>query len=169
MVKVLGDPAVREVGRLRVDVAAGPIARMFAAEEWQRPENAGGGAVFAGRVTKVVENVEVEPDPADRPLGLFNLDAHIHDTGSGYPVPYLRVRADVTRDGAPVLTGLPLLPVARPSKGAAGLHYGNNVALDPHGVYQVMVQLAPSALTGTERPALLEFALDFDRGDGARA
>lgn len=157
---VSGTPKERTVGRLRVDVAAGPVARMFAAEDWQRPENAGGGAVFAGRAGEVVENVDQEPDRAHPPDGLFNLDAHIYDSASGHPVPYLDVRVDVTRDGGPVLTDLPLVPVARPSTGASGLHYGNNVAMDPTGVYRVVVRVVAGALTGTDA---MEFTLDFDR------
>jgi hypothetical protein len=166
---VSGSPEARTAGRLRVDVAVGPIARMFAAEDWREPNNAGGGAVFAGRVGEVVENVAAEPDPADPPAGLFNLDAHIHDIDAGHPVPYLDVTVDVVRlDGTgddgdrPVFTGLPLVPVARPHKGTAGLHYGNNVALEARGSYRVRVQVAASALTGTDEPASLDFVLDFD-------
>lgn len=159
---VSGSPEARTVVRLRVDVAVGPIARMFAAEDWQQPANAGGGAVFAGRAGEVVENVAAEPDPADTPAGLFNLDAHIYDTDTGHPVPYLDVAVDLTRvDGAAVFTGLGLVPVARPRKGTAGLHYGNNVALDPRGSYRVRVHVAPSALTGTDQPASLDFGLDL--------
>lgn len=102
---VSGSPEARTVGRLRVDVAVGPIARMFAAEDWQRPANVGGGAA--------------------------------------------------------VFTGLGLVPVARPRKGTTGLHYGNNVTLDPGGSYRVRVRLAPSALTGTDEPVSLEFGLDL--------
>lgn len=158
---VAGMPAERIVGRLRVDVAVGPIARMFPAEDWQRAENARGGAVFAERAGEVLENVDREPGPGG-PTGLFNLDAHIHDVGSGHPVPYLRVTATVRRGGDPMLTEVPLVPVARPHKGLAGLHYGNNVALDPSGVYQVTVWIAPSPLIGAESFPELEFSLDFE-------
>jgi hypothetical protein len=162
-------PAERAVGRLRVDVAVGPIARMSAAEDWLRAENAGGGAVFAGRAGEVIENVDREPGPDGGPAGLFNLDAHIHDVASGHPVPYLQVTATVRRGGDSVLSAVPLVPVARPHKGVAGLHYGNNVALDPAGAYQVTVRIEPSALTGTDAVQELEFGIDFDaagRGDG---
>jgi hypothetical protein len=151
----------RVIGRVRVNVAIGPIARMFAAETWQEPGNRSGGAVFADRSSELVENVDLEPDPSDLPSGLFNLDAHIYDVDSGHPVPYLDVRVDVSRDGVSVLREVPLLPVARPHKGVAGLHYGNNVALVPSGQYQVLLRLAPSALTGTEVTSVLEFTLDF--------
>ena len=74
-----GVPGEQQVGRLRVSVSLGPIARMFAAAKWRDPDNAGGGAVFAGREAAVRENVAREPDPANSPRGLFNLDVHIHD------------------------------------------------------------------------------------------
>jgi len=157
--KFVCTPPTQTVGRLTVDVAAGPIARMFAAEAWRQPTNAGGGAVFAGRVGEVVENVDHEPDPDRPPAGLFNLDAHIHDAGSGHPVPYLNVQVTVSRDDEPVFTDLPLVPVARPHKGAAGLHYGNNVRLDENGGYRVVVRLDPSALTGTTETVELTFGL----------
>ena len=67
-------PAKQRVGRVEVEVSLGPIARMFAAEEWQQPENAGGGAVFAGRAGEVRENVARE-DPASAPPDQFNFDA----------------------------------------------------------------------------------------------
>lgn len=163
---VSGSPQVRTAGRLRVDVAAGPVARMFAAEDWRLPDNAGGGAVFSGRASEVVENVASEADPTDPPAGLFNLDAHIHDAESGHPVPYLDVQVDVSAAHVPVFTGLPLVPVARLHKGTAGLHYGNNVQLDPSGSYRVRVRVVPSALTGTEEPVELDFTLDFgDAGE----
>lgn len=154
-------PAERMIGRARVDVAVGPIARMFAAEVWREPGNQGGGAVFGGRSGEVIENVEREPDASDLPAGVFNLDAHIRDADSGHPVPYLDVRVNVRRDGVQVLGEVALLPVARPPKGVAGLHYGNNVALEPAGVYQVLVRVAPSALTGAGAASVLEFTLDF--------
>ena len=160
---VKGIPAERVIGRVRLDVGLGPIARMFADEAWQEPDNHGGGAVFAGRSGEVIENVDHEPDPRESPVGVFNLDAHIHDAESGHPVPYLDVRVDVYRGGVPVLQEVPLLPVARPYKGTAGLHYGNNVALEPTGIYQVLVRLAPSALTGTDALSVLDFTLDFER------
>ena len=108
---VQGVPSELTAGRLRVDVAVGPIARMFAAEAWQRPENQGGGAVFAGRAGEVRENVDREPAADASPAGVFNFDAHVYDIESGHPVPYLDVHADVRRDGAPVLTNLALVPV----------------------------------------------------------
>lgn len=163
---VSGSPEAMTVGRLRVDVAVGPIARMFAAEDWRLPDNAGGGAVFDGRAGEVVEDVAGEPDPADPPTGRFNLDAHIHDAETGHPVPYLDVHVDVATADGPVFTGLPLVPVARPRKGTAGLHYGNNAALDPAKSYRVRVRIAPSPLTGTEESAELDFVLDFgDSGE----
>ncbi|MGH3502784.1 MAG: iron transporter [Nocardioidaceae bacterium] len=158
--KVRGVPSQRTIGHLKVDVAVGPIARMFEAATWLLPENAGGGAVFAGRAGEVRENVPAEP--ADAPPGLFNLDAHVYDAETGHPVPYLDVHIDVARDGTPVLSDLALVPVARPHKGTAGLHYGNNVALDPTGSYQVEVRIAAGALTGTETTERLGFVLDFD-------
>lgn len=166
MMHVAGMPAERMVGRLRVDVAVGPIARMFAPEDWQRAENAEGGAVFAGRAGEVLENVDREPGPGGGPAGLFNLDAHIRDVASGHPVPYLRVTATVRRGSDSVLTAVPLVPVARPHKGVAGLHYGNNVALDPTGAYQVTVRIAPSPLIGIEPVPELEFGLDFGEARG---
>ena len=42
---VWGSPETRTFGRLRVDVAVGPIARMFDAEDWQQPANAGGNGI----------------------------------------------------------------------------------------------------------------------------
>ena len=158
---VQATPTERVIGRVRLNVAIGPIARLFAAEAWRESDNHGGGGVFAGRVGEVVENVEREPDPSHPPVGLFNLDAHAHDVDSGHPVPYLDVRACVSRDGVPVLPEVPLLPVARPHKGVAGLHYGNNVRLAPSGTYRVLVRLAPSALTGTDAGNEVEFILDF--------
>ncbi len=158
--KVPGTPSERRVGRLRVDVGVGPIARMFAAEEWQQPENAGGGAVFAGRAGEVRENVATEPAPDAAPADLFNLDAQIHDVESGHPVPYLDVRATV-RQGGEVILDVPLVPVARPRRGTAGLHYGNNVRLMPSGRYEVAVTVQPSALTGTDAVEVLDFELDF--------
>lgn len=165
---VSGRPSERVIGRLRVDVAVGPIARMFPAEDWQREQNAGGGAVFAGRADEVVENVDHEPGQDAGPTGLFNLDAHIHDVDSGHPVPYLEVSVSVNHEGHSVLAGLPLVPVARPHKGVAGLHYGNNVALEPAGAYEVLLSLAPTALTGTDREETLGFVIDFDRPDTPR-
>ena len=53
---MIGSLVERKVGR--ADVAAGPVAWMFGAERWQAPENASGGAVFAGRAN------EVQPDVA---------------------------------------------------------------------------------------------------------
>ncbi|MBD2764783.1 iron transporter [Kocuria sp. cx-455] len=167
---VWGSPETRTFGRLRVDVAVGPIARMFDAEDWQQPANAGGGAVFAGRADEVVENIAAEPGPADPPADLFNLDAHIYDVDTGHPVPYLDVAVDVIRldgddDDRPEFTGLGLVPVARPRKGTAGLHYGNNVALDPEGSYRVWVHIGASALTGTDEPSSLDFTLDLGAAD----
>lgn len=121
-------PDEQRVGRLRVAVSLGPIARMFAAAKWSDPDNAGGGAIFAGSEAAVAQNVVREPDPAGPPPGLFNLDVRIHDVNSGHPVPYLDVRADLSRNGDAVPTGFEMVPVARPTKGAAGLHYGNNGA-----------------------------------------
>lgn len=142
-------PTKRVIGRVRLNVAIGPIARMFAAEAWREPDNHSGGGGFAGRLGEEVENVERETDPSTPLSGLFNLDAHIHDVDSGHPVPYLDVRAAVSQDQVPILPEVPLLPVARPHKGVAGLHHGNNVAF------------APSALTGTDAGSVVEFTLDF--------
>ena len=72
-------PGEQRAGRLTVTVSVGPVARMFAAPRWRDPHNAGGGAVFAGREEAIRENVAHEPDPADHPAGLVNLDVHIHD------------------------------------------------------------------------------------------
>lgn len=60
-------PGQQQVGRLRVAMSLGPIARMFRAAQWYDPDNAGGGAVFAGREAAVVENVAREPDQANPP------------------------------------------------------------------------------------------------------
>lgn len=155
-------PTEQRVGRLRVDVALGGIARMFPADDWRQTENTGGGAVFAGRANEVVENVARESDAERAPTGLFNLDAHVRDLDSGHPVPYLDVRVDVSRDGVDVLKDVPLVPVARPHKGTAGLHYGNNVALEPEGLYDIVVRLAPGPLTGTDTDELAQFTVDFD-------
>jgi hypothetical protein len=160
-VKLAGSPSERRLGRLRVDVGVGPIARMFPAPAWREPANATGGAVFAGRAGEVIENVAAEPQPDRAPAGLFNLDAHIHDADSGHPVPYLTVRATVRRNDGAVLD-VPLVPVARPHKGVSGLHYGNNVALEPSGRYRVAVTVEPGPLTGTETALTLDFDLDFD-------
>lgn len=51
------EPGEQQVGRMRVAVSVSPIARMFAAEKWRDPENAGGGAVFSGHECAVYENV----------------------------------------------------------------------------------------------------------------
>lgn len=162
---VSASPSFQTAGNLKVDVAAGPIARMFAAEEWLDPTNAGGGAVFAGHAKDVIENIEREFEPGNAPDGLFNLDAHIYDVASGHPVPYLDVHADVRRGSEQLFSDILLVPVARPRKGAAGLHYGNNVALDPRGRYQVTVTIAPGALSGLSEPTTLEYTLDFDHPD----
>jgi len=67
----------------------------------------------------VRKNVAREPDPANFPRGLFNLDVHIHDVDSGHPVPYLDVRADVSRNGAAVLTGLEMVLAPQGGGGTA--------------------------------------------------
>jgi hypothetical protein len=126
------------------------------------------GPVFAGREAAVRENVAREPDPANFPRGLFNLDVHIHDVDSGHPVPCLDVRSNVGRNGAAVLTGLEMVPVARPAKGVAGLQYGNNVALEEAGRYRVVVTIAPSPLTGTDGDASCEFTTDFAESKASR-
>lgn len=159
--KLAAIPAEHRLGRLRVDAGVGPIARMFPAESWRGPENTDGGAVFARRVGEVRENVAAEPGTDEAPADLFNLDAHIHDATSGHPVPYLTVRA-VVRRGGQVILDVPLVPVARPYKGAAGLHYGNNVRLTPSGRYRVAVTIEPGPLTGTRTAETLDFDLDFD-------
>lgn len=156
---VKGTPAERRIGRVRVDVGLGPIGRMFDAHNWQAPENAGGAAVFAGRATEVIENIERETGVD--PEGFFNLDAHVYDVDSGHPVPYLEVSATVTRNGVAVLSDVPLVPVARTSKGVAGLHYGNNVALEPTGTYHVAVRIAPGPISGTDLEEQLDYDLDF--------
>lgn len=163
---VRGVPDQARLGRVRVDVAVGPIARMFPAEEWQRPENQGGGAVFSGRAGEVRENVDREPSAEASPAGVFNFDAHIYDIDSGHPVPYLDVHVDVRRDGVPVLSDLALVPVARPAKGVAGLHYGNNVILDAVGTYQVTIRVGASPLAGLDQVAVVEFSLDFETPAG---
>lgn len=160
-------PVEQTVGRLCVDIALGRIARMYAAEDWQQSQNAGGGAVFAGRAGEVLENVDSEPAPEVATPGLFNLDAHVHDLDSGHPVPYLDAHVDVTKAGAEILKDVPLVPVARAHKGTAGLHYGNNVALDAIGTYDVVLRLAPSPLTGTEQVEALNFTVTFDPEDAA--
>lgn len=161
-------PDEQRVGRLRVAVSLGPIARMFAAAKWSDPDNAGGGAVFDGRETAVAKNVAREPDPAGPPPGLFNLDVHIHDVDSGHPVPYLDVRAALARNGDTVSTGFEMVPVARPTKGVAGLHYGNNVALEESGRYRIVVTIAASPLSGIDGDAHCEFTLDFDDTQASR-
>lgn len=55
---VTGSPPQRVVGRARVDVAAEPIARMFPAEHWRQPADAGGGPVFGGRAGEVIDNLD---------------------------------------------------------------------------------------------------------------
>lgn len=155
-------PGEQRMGRLTVSVSAGRAARMFAAANWREPHNAGGGAVFAGREDAIAENLPSEPDPADPPSGRINLDVHIHDVDSGHPVPYLDVRSEVSRNGAVVFADLEMVPVARPRKGVAGLHYGNNIALDAPGSYQVVVTIAASPLTGTEGDQRCAFSLDLD-------
>lgn len=162
---VTASPPFQTIGNLKVDVAAGPIARMFAAEAWLEPANAGGGAVFSGRAGEVIENIVREAGQDASPEGLFNLDAHIYDTASGHPVPYLDVRADLQRGDHRVFTGIPLVPVARPWKRVAGLHYGNNVAIEPTGTYRVVVHISAGALTGTVSVSDLAFTLDFDHPD----
>lgn len=154
-------PAERRLGG-RVDVAVGPIARMFAAEDWPHAENAGGGTVFAGLVGEVIENVDREPEPGAEPVGLFNLDPHMHNVASGHPVPHLTMTVTRTRGGEPALTEVPVVLVARPHKGIAGPHDGNNVALEPAGVYLMRVRLEPSGLTGTETVQDLKFSLNLD-------
>jgi hypothetical protein len=111
-------PGEQQVGRLRVAVSLGPLARMFAAAQWRDPDNTGGGAVFAGREGRFARTWR-EPDPANFPRGLFNLDVHIHDVDSGHPVPYLDVRADVSRNGAAVLTGLEMVLAPQGGGGTA--------------------------------------------------
>jgi hypothetical protein len=156
------DPVEQRAGRARVDVSLGPIARMFAAEQWQDPANTGGGAVFAGRADEVIENIPTEPQAGQAPAGLFNLDSHVHDVDSGHPIPYLDVRVEVRREnGTAVFADLPLVPVARVRKGAAGLHYGNNVALAATGRYRVTVHIAAHPLisdTATRNEFTITFA-----------
>ena len=67
----------------------------------------------------------------------------------------------VSRDGTAVFAGLEMVPVARPHKGVAGLHYGNNVALES-GSYQVVVIIAASPLTGTDGARRCVFSFDLD-------
>lgn len=69
----------------------------------------------------------------------------------------------MSRNGAAVLTGLEMVPVARPAKGVAGLHYGNNVALEEAGRYRVVVTIAASPLTGTDGDESCEFTLNFGK------
>ena len=91
---------------------------------------------------------------------MFNLDAHIHDADTGHPVPYVDVHVTVARDGESVFTDVALVPVARPHKGTAGRHYGNNVRLDEDGGYRVVVRLEPSPLTATTDVLEMDFTLD---------
>ncbi|MGH7733275.1 MAG: iron transporter [Gemmatimonadales bacterium] len=142
-------------------MALGPVARMFPAEDWQREDNTRGGAVFAGRAGQVAVNVEREPAEGEAPAGQFNLDSHIRDAETGHPVPYLDVKVTVTRDGEAVYEDLPLVPVARPHKGVAGFHYGNNVALDPAGSYQVALSIAAGPLAGEGPFDAVLVSIDF--------
>ncbi len=80
----------------------------------------------------------------------------------GNPVPYLDVRSDVSHNSAAVYAGVEMVSAARPHKGAAGLHYGNNIALDASGSYQVVAIIAASPLTGTDRDQRCAFRLDLD-------
>lgn len=160
--KPTADPAERQAGRIRFDVSLGPIARMFPASDWQAPQNTGGGAVFADRADEIVENVPREPEPGAAPAGTFNLDTHIHDQATGHPVPYLDVHADVAReDGTAVIDDLPLVPVARPHKGVAGLHYGNNISLDPTGRYRITIRIAAHPLIAND-PITGDFTITFN-------
>lgn len=153
-------PRTRTAGRVSVDVGAGPIARMFPADAWREVGNTAGGAVFDGRCGEVVASFDEESDREHPPAGLFNLDAHIHDTETGHPVPYRDVHVTLTHGGDEVFSSLPLVPVARPYKGTAGLHYGNNVLLYESGGYRVVVQLEPSPLTGITQAVELWFVLE---------
>ena len=109
---------------------------------------------------RVGDNVDRKPDPGHPPAGLFNLDAHIHDADTGHPVPYVDVHVTVARDGESVFTDVALVPVARPHRGTAGRHYGNNVRLDEDGGYRVVVRLEPSPLTGTTDVLEMDCTLD---------
>jgi DNA-binding HxlR family transcriptional regulator len=160
-------PGEQQVGRFRVAVSVVPIARMFAASQWRDPNNAGGGAVFAGR--QRAGWLVRQPDPANPQRGLFNLDVHIHDVDSGRPVPYLDVHTDVSRNGTAVLTGLEMVPVAPRAKGVAGLYYGSNVALEETGRHRVGVTIAAPPLTGTHDDEHCEFTVDFDETEARSA
>lgn len=161
-------PGEQRMGRLRVTVSLGPIARRIAAAKWSEPDSAGGEAVFAGREAAVATNVADEPNPVSPPPGLCSLDVHIHDDDSGHPVPYLDVRADLSRNGDAVLSGFEMVPAARPAKGVAGLHYGNNIALEESGRYRIVVIIAASPLTGADGDTHCELTLDFDDGQTIR-
>jgi hypothetical protein len=59
-VRLRATPGEQRVGRLRVAVSVGPIARMFAAGKWRDPDNSGGGAVFEVADLHYGNNVALE-------------------------------------------------------------------------------------------------------------
>lgn len=155
-------PSTQRIGRVEVELSLGSIARMFAAEEWEQPDNAVGGAVFAGRVHEVLLNLPRDTGDVAGPADQFNLDAKICDPERHHPVPYLDVRAEVSRDGQAVLTDIPLVPVARPQRGVDGFHYGNNVRLAPSGRYDVVVRIAAGPLVGADPLPAARFSVAFE-------
>lgn len=108
------DPECQPVGQVEVALSLGAITRLFPAEAWQRPENAMGGPVFAGRAGEVRTKLDrEEAEDASGGEDHFNLDAKIHASPQGHSVPYLDVRATVSRNGQPVREAIPLMPVVR--------------------------------------------------------